>query len=247
MTPLEPLDQLVGLAGRVALVAGGGGAIGSAVAARLLEAGARVFCLDLPGRAGPAGTTTMACDLTQSADVAQTIARAGHEAGRLDIVVHAAGITRDARLWKQTADDWRAVLSTNLDSAFYLLHAAIPLLRQTGSGSIVLISSINGQRGKVGLGAYAASKAGLEALARTAAREVGGFHIRVNVVAPGWIETPMTAQVSEEVRRRALDEAALGRLGEPDDVARAVLFLAGELSRHVTGQVLRVDGGQLIG
>ena len=111
----------------------------------------------------------------------------------------------------------------------------------------MLLSSINGERGKAGQSNYAASKAGLNALARTAARELGRFHIRVNAVAPGWIETPMTAKLGNELRQRALEETALGRLGQPDDVAGVVQFLCCDLSRHVTGQVLRVDGGQLIG
>jgi NAD(P)-dependent dehydrogenase (short-subunit alcohol dehydrogenase family) len=240
-------DDLLGLGGTIALVAGGGGAIGGAIAARLRDAGARVFCLDLPDRAGPPGTTTIACDLTRPAQVNDAISRIGGETGRLDVVVHAAGITRDARLWKITNEDWRIVLATNLDSAFYLLKSAVPLMRRTGSGSIVLVSSINGHRGKVGLAAYSASKAGLDALARTAARELGGFGIRVNAVAPGWIDTPMTARVPEEIRRRAIDESVLGRLGEPDEVADAVWFLASRLGRYVTGQVLRVDGGQHMG
>jgi NAD(P)-dependent dehydrogenase (short-subunit alcohol dehydrogenase family) len=179
--------------------------------------------------------------------VNDAVSRIGGETGRLDVVVHAAGITRDARLWKITNEDWRIVLATNLDSAFYLLKSAVPLMRRTGSGSIVLVSSINGHRGKVGLAAYSASKAGLDALARTAARELGGFGIRVNAVAPGWIDTPMTARVPEEIRRRAIDESVLGRLGEPDEVADAVWFLASRLGRYVTGQVLRVDGGQHMG
>ena len=162
-------------------------------------------------------------------------------------MVHCAGITRDGVLWKLSSDDWRAVMAANLDSAFYLLHAAVPALRAAGGGAVVLVSSINGERGKAGQANYAASKAGLNALARTAARELGRFGIRVNAVAPGWVETPMTAALPEELRQRALAETALGRLGRPEDVAGAVLFLCSDLARHVTGQVLRVDGGQLIG
>lgn len=240
-------DELLGLGGSVALVAGGGGAIGRAIAARLLEAGARVFCLDLPDRVGPPGATTIACDLTRPAEVAGAVTRIGGETGRLDVVVHAAGVTRDARLWKLSDEDWNTVIATNLGSAFSLLKSAVPLMRRTGPGSIVLVSSINGQRGKVGLAAYSASKSGLDALARTAARELGGFGIRVNAVAPGWIDTPMTARVPEEFRRRAVEESVLGRLGEPDEVADAVWFLASGLGRYVTGQVLRVDGGQHMG
>ena len=191
--------------------------------------------------------TAIACDLANPAEISKSIADIDRREGRLDILVHAAGITRDARLWKSSIDDWNLVLTTNLGSAFALLHATVPVMRRTGGGQIVLISSINGERGKVGQASYAASKAGLNALARTSAREVGAFGIRVNVVAPGWIDTPMTADVPADVRQRAVEESALGHIGKPDDVARATVFLVSDLSRHVTGQVLRVDGGQLIG
>ena len=119
-------------------------------------------------------------------------------------------------------------------------------MRRAGAGAVVLVSSINGQRGKFGQSNYAASKAGLIGLAKTAALELGGFGIRVNCVAPGWIETPFTASLAAEYRERALSETPLRRLGQPDDVANAVLFLCSDMSRHVTGQVLRVDGGQLM-
>jgi 3-oxoacyl-[acyl-carrier protein] reductase len=241
------LASLLDVRGRIAVVTGGAGAIGAAICARLVEGGATVFCLDRPGHSAPAGTSGLPCDVADAAAVAAALAEVDRAAGRLDIVVHAAGITRDARLWKATADDWNLVVATNLTSAFHVLHAAVPLMRRTGPGAVVLISSINGERGKVGQSSYAASKAGLNALARTAARELGAFGIRVNAVAPGWINTPMTAAVPEEARQRALAESPLGRLGEPDDVARATMFLVSDLGRHVTGQVLRVDGGQLIG
>ncbi|MFV1959479.1 MAG: SDR family oxidoreductase, partial [Planctomycetota bacterium] len=166
--------------------------------------------------------------------------------GRLDILVHAAGITRDAVLWKMEPEAWDAVLRVNLSSAFHLLRLAVPRMRKGGGGSIVFISSINGERGKFGQANYAASKAGLIGLARTAAREGGRFSIRVNVVAPGMILTPLTENLPREILDRAVEETALGRLGRPADVAAATLFLASDLGRHVTGQVLRVDGGQLM-
>lgn len=235
------------LDGRVAVVAGGAGAIGAASVIRLREEGATVYGLDLPGRPVPSGGVSIPCDLTQPDQVAAALDQIDRETARLDIVVHAAGVTRDGRLWKLTDDDWTRVLDTNLSSAFFLLRAATPILRRGQGGAIVLVSSVNGERGKVGQANYAASKAGLNALARTAARELGAFGVRVNCVSPGWIETPMTAGLPESIRERARDESALGRLGTPDDVARVVLFLASDLARHVTGQVLRVDGGQLIG
>ena len=234
------------LDGQVAVVAGGAGAIGAAIAQRLSLAGARVYTLDVRRGEALPGITALECELTQPDQVAAAIARIDSEAGRIDIVAHSAGVTRDARLWKITDDDWRAVMSTNLDSAFYLLRAATPMLRRVG-GAVVLVSSINGERGKIGQAAYAASKGGMNALARTAARELGHFGIRVNVVSPGWITTPMTASLPDDVRERARQDSVLGRLGEPDDVAKVVWFLAGPMAAHVTGQVIRVDGGQLIG
>jgi 3-oxoacyl-[acyl-carrier protein] reductase len=165
---------------------------------------------------------------------------------RLDVVIHSAGITRDRVLWKMTDSEWSDVLKVNLDSAFYLLRAAAPLLRETGGGSVVLVSSITAQRGKFGQTNYAASKAGMIALGKTAALELGRFGIRVNTVAPAWIETRMTRDVPDHVRRHELEISPLGRLGQPDDVARVVLFLGSDMSRHVNGQVIRVDGGQVM-
>jgi 3-oxoacyl-[acyl-carrier protein] reductase len=236
----------VSLTGRTAIITGGGGAIGSAIASALTSAGAAVFSLDLADRPAPVGVASLTCNVTRPADIASAVADVLTRSGRLDIVIHCAGTTRDAVIVKMTDDAWRGVLSTNLDSAFYLVREVVPALRAAG-GAIVLVSSINAERGKVGQANYAASKAGLNALALTAARELGRFSIRVNVVAPGWIDTPMTAAVPADYRQRALEETVLGRLGHPSDVAGAVLFLCSDLSRHVTGQVLRVDGGQLMG
>ncbi len=240
MTPL-PLQD------RGAVVAGGGGGIGRAVCMRLLEAGAQVVSLDREGHAPPGGAESIACDLTRSDAVAAALEATRARLGRLDIVVHCAGITRDGALSRLSDEDWRSVMAVNLDSAFYLLRGAGPQLRESGGGAVVLVSSINGERGKAGQANYAASKAGLIALGRTAAREWGRHHIRVNVVSPGWTETPMTKGLADDLRQRAVAETALGRLGRPDDVAGAVVFLCSDQGRHITGQVLRVDGGQLIG
>jgi NAD(P)-dependent dehydrogenase (short-subunit alcohol dehydrogenase family) len=234
--------------GRRALVTGSGGAIGGAVARALLDAGARVAGLDLPGREPPRGAEAVPCDLADSGSLRGAVADAAERlGGSLHAVVHCAGITRDAVLWKASEEDWDAVLRVNLDAGFLLLRETVPLLRGAGSGSVVLVSSINGERGKFGQSAYSASKGGLNALARTAARELGRFRVRVNAVAPGFVATPMTEGLPEDVRRRAVDETVLGRPGTPEDVAHVVLFLCSDLSRHVTGQVIRVDGGQLIG
>jgi NAD(P)-dependent dehydrogenase (short-subunit alcohol dehydrogenase family) len=243
----DALSSLLSLTGKIALVAGGGGAIGTAIAARLVEAGATVLTVDRPGHDGPDGTQPHYADVSKSDEVRALLGGIEREHGRLDLLVHVVGIARDSVVWKMTDEAWSSVLQTNLDSAFYLVRGAVPLMRQAGGGSIALVSSINGERGKLGLSNYSASKAGINALARTVAREVGRFGIRVNSVAPGWIETPLIQDIAPEWRQKAIDETALGRLGQPDDVARMVLFLCSELSRHVTGQVVRVDGGQLIG
>lgn len=229
------------LGGRTMLVAGGSGGIGAAVVAALQAAGAEVISIDRPGAEPPRGAVHLPCDLGDAAAIA---ALAPHLPATLHAFVHCAGITRDGVSWKLPPAAWSEVLRVNLDSAFHLLQLCVPRLRQAGGGSIVLVASINGERGKFGQANYAASKAGLIALGKSVAREVGAFGIRVNAVAPGWIDTAMTAGLGDEQRARALAETALGRLGRPEHVAGAVLFLCSELSAHVTGQVLRVDGGQ---
>lgn len=236
---------MLSLAGKVALVTGSGGGIGGATASLLAEVGAIVYGADLPDRPAPEGTHPLPCDLGDRAAVRDAVARIVRDAGRLDVIVHAAGIVRDGVLWKLTDDDWSDVLRINLDAAFWLLREAAGPMRARRSGSIVLVTSINGERGKFGQANYTAAKAGLIGLGRTAARELGRAGIRVNLVAPGFIDTPMTASLPDEIKAKAIDETALGRAGRPEDVAAAILFLASDMSRHVTGQVLRVDGGQL--
>jgi acetoacetyl-CoA reductase/3-oxoacyl-[acyl-carrier protein] reductase len=231
---------------RVALVTGAGGGIGTAIVRALLDAGAEVLAVDRQDVPVPDGAKALPCDLSDGDAVARLWESFSADHDHVDVVVHCAGITRDRVLWKMEPEAWDEVLRTNLDSAFHLLRGATPRLRAAGAGSVVLVTSINGERGKFGQANYAASKAGLVGLGRTAARELGRFGVRVNMVAPGMIRTAMTDQLPAEAVAAATEEAVLGRLGEPDDVAAAVLFLATDASRHVTGQVLRVDGGQLI-
>jgi 3-oxoacyl-[acyl-carrier protein] reductase len=239
------MNDSFGLAGKTALVTGGAGGIGAAVCRRLLQAGVAVTSADLAGRASAKGAFPLDADLRDPGAPDAIVAAHLGRFQRLDLVVHAAGIARDAMLWKMDDAAWDDVLAINLAAGFRLLRAAFPAMRAAGGGAVVLLASINGERGKAGQANYAASKAGLIALGRTAAREGGRFGIRVNVIAPGWIETAMTATLPEEVRDRARQETALGKLGQPEDVASAALFLLSPLAGHVTGQVLRVDGGQL--
>jgi 3-oxoacyl-[acyl-carrier protein] reductase len=229
--------------GKTVLVTGGASGIGAAVETIFRNHGARVYCLDVKC---PPDTESryITGDVTRPADVVGAVDQAIAETGRLDAVVASAGINRDRAVWKLSDEEWRSVMAVNLDGAFHLVRAAIPHFRERRSGAIILISSINGERGKRGQANYAASKAGMIALAKSAARELGSFGIRVNVVAPGFIETPMTRDLPAEIREAAVCETALGRTGSPEDVAMAVLFLCSEMARHITGQVIRVDGGQ---
>ena len=234
------------LGGRCLLVTGASGGIGAAVARLALQEGAQVAAADLPGRPAPQGTIPLAANLAEPAGAGALFHAYDAQLPRLDALVHCAGIVRDAVLWKLSDEAWTDVLRANLDAAFWVLREAAPRLRRQG-GSVVLLTSINGERGKLGQANYAASKAGLIGLGRTAARELGRFDVRVNLIAPGMIDTPMTASLPEEARQRAVEESVLGRVGTPEDVAHAALFLLSDRARHITGQVLRVDGGQLIG
>ena len=227
------------LAGKVAIVTGGSGAIGRVILDTFEQAGARAVSLDLsePGDK----RAWMKCDIREESSVVAAVQSVYKAQGRLDFVVHAAGISRDSVIWKMSAEDWDSVQAVNLRGAFLLLRHSIP------GGRIVLIGSINGSRGKFGTSAYSASKAGLIGLAKSIAREVGRFGIRVNVVEPGWVRTPLTEVVPQAVKDAALGESLLGTFVEPADVAASVLFLCGPGAAHITGQILRVDGGQYLG
>lgn len=236
-----------GLSGKVAAVSGGSGAIGSAIVRALQEQGATAVCLDVSAPT-EAGTPFLECDIRQSASVGSAIGEIERTHGRLDILVHAAGVSRDAVVWKLTAEDWDLILGVNLRGAFLLAHHALPLMRRhEDGGRVVLIGSINGSRGKFGTSAYSASKAGLIGFAKSVARESGRFGITVNVVEPGWVRTPMTEKTPPKIQEAALAESLIGTFLETKDVADAVLFLCGESGRRITGQIVRVDGGQFLG
>ncbi len=239
MTHAAPAD---GLAGRVALVTGAASGIGAAVVRALAACDVRVAGVDLRHADGCAASVV--ADVGDADGVARAVDEVVERLGPPTLAVHAAGIARDAVHWKLPLDDWDAVLRVNLTGAFLLLRAVTPHVRTAGRGSVVLVGSINGRRGKFGQAAYAASKAGLVGLARTAAREVGRFGGRVNVVAPGMVDTPMTRDLPEEFRAKAAAESVLGRIATADEIAACVRFLLSDDARHVTGQVLAVDGGQ---
>ncbi len=233
------------LEAQVAVVTGGSGAIGSAIIRALGDAGAHAVTLDV----APPGDDSLPwvqCDVREDASVAAAVEKVAHERGQLDILVHGAGISRDAVLWKLSPDDWDMVQHVNLRGAFLLLRHGIPWLRKSSSGRVVLIGSINGSRGKFGTATYSASKAGLLGLMKTAAREVAGFGILVNVVEPGWVRTPLTEKVPAALREAAIESSLLKKALEPSDIANAVIYLCGPGGRLITGQILRVDAGQVL-
>ncbi|HET6202970.1 MAG TPA: 3-oxoacyl-ACP reductase FabG [Planctomycetota bacterium] len=242
------------LEGRAAIVTGAARGIGAAIARDLAARGADVAIVDRAG--GPAAETTAAVEragrraLLFEADVAdvaraQEVVRETRERlGRLDILVANAGLVRDRAVWNMTEEEWDSVLAVNLKGVFAYARAVAPIFRAQGSGKIVALSSINAFRGKFGQSNYVAAKAGVVGLVKALARELGPSGVNVNAVAPGFVDTPMTAALPEEFRRAAIEESPLGRVATPEDVAGVVGFLCTERARHVTGQVVRVDGGQ---
>lgn len=240
------MNQTSDINGKVAVVTGGSGAIGQAIACALLRANAQVLLLDVAPPKNSA-LSWIECDVRDDSSMAHALREVTSKHGGVDIAVHAAGVSRDAVVWKLSLEDWDLVQSVNLRGAFLLIRHTMPVMRARSGGRIVLIGSINGSRGKFGTSAYSASKAGLLGLAKTVARETGRFGVRINVIEPGWVRTPLTESVSQTIRDAALAESLVGTFVEPEDIGQAVTFLCGPGGGHITGQVLRVDGGQFLG
>ncbi|HEX2251554.1 MAG TPA: 3-oxoacyl-[acyl-carrier-protein] reductase [Gemmatimonadales bacterium] len=243
----------IDLSGKAAFVTGSTRGIGLAIAQALYQAGAKIAIV---GRDADRATTVatglgeravgLACDVAQADQVAAAITAAEAALGSIDILVNNAGLTRDNILLRLSDDDWETVLAANLSGAFYTTRAVIKGMMKRRSGRIINITSIVGLTGNKGQANYAASKAGVIGLTKSVAKEYASRNILVNCVAPGFIETDMTASLPDEARASLLEEIALGRLGRPEDVAGTVLFLASDLAAYVTGQVLVVDGGMVI-
>lgn len=245
------------LSGQVALVTGGSRGIGRAICVDLATHGADVALTYRTDRAGAETTAkdieaTGACALVLQADGTDPAAPGVAvmdvmgRFGRLDILVNNAGANKDSVVWKMSDAAWDDVLDADLGAAFRFTRAVVPVFREAGGGRIVNIASINGLRGKFGQSNYAAAKAGLIGFTKSIARELGAFKITANVVAPGLIETDMVKAMPDEARAKSLSEIVLGTLGQPEDVATAVTFLAGPGAKHITGIVLQVDGGQYL-
>jgi acetoacetyl-CoA reductase/3-oxoacyl-[acyl-carrier protein] reductase len=254
------------LSGRVAFVTGGTRGIGAAISRSMAAQGADVaagysgndeaaerfrkqFCDDFPDQ----GFSVHKGDISNPDDCRRTIAEVIEKHGRLDILVNNAGITADRTVLKMTDDDWRRVIDVNLSGAFYLSQAALKHMLERGSGRIVMISSVIGEMGGIGQSNYSSAKAGLLGLTKTLAREAAmhvqrsgktdGLGITVNAVTPGYTATEMLETVPEKVLDGLKQKIPIGRLGEPEEVARVVHFLAADASGYITGQVWGVNGG----
>lgn len=247
------MSTTIDLSGQTALVTGGSRGIGLAIAQALYGAGATVAIaardLDRAQQAARGlgdGAVAVACDVADSGQVERALAEAETAVGGISILVNNAGLTRDNILMRLGDDEWDAVLDANLKGAFHTTRACIKGMMKRRQGRIINITSIVGLTGNKGQANYAASKAGLVGFTKSVAREYASRGITANCVAPGYIETDMTNALPEAARKALLDSIALGRLGQPGDVAGAVLFLASDLASYITGQVLVVDGGMVI-
>ena len=245
------------LSGRVALVTGASQGIGRACALKLAESGAAVALAarnqeklhetvqQITGKGGQAAAFTL--DVADEEQIKSAVKSALAQFGKIDILVNNAGITRDQLVMRMKRADWDAVLHTNLTAAYLCVQQVIGSMLKQRWGRIINMTSVFGQMGQAGQANYASSKAGLIGLTMAIAREVGSRNITCNAVAPGFIETAMTSGFSEDFKQNALKNIPLGRIGTPQDVASAVAFLASDDASYVTGHVLNVNGGMLMG
>ena len=245
---------------RIALVTGGSLGIGKATVLALASEGADVAFTYLGFRKHQAeanevvgsvkglGRRCLAIesDVSGFKEAEDVVRHVMAELGGLHILVNNAGITRDGVVWKMEEEEWDTVIDVNLKGCFNYIRAVSPVFRQQKHGNIINIASINGMRGKFGQANYAASKAGVIGLTKTIAKELGRYNVNVNVIAPGMIETDMTEQLTDEVKQQARSEIVLGRFGKPEDVAGLIVFLVSEKAQFITGEVIKIDGGQYI-
>ena len=244
------------LANQIAVVTGAGRGIGRAIALKFAAEGADIVCVSRTAensgkvanevRALGRRAWAHAVDVAESRAVAEAGEKILAETGRVDILVNNTGITRDGLLVRMSEQDWDTVLDTNLKGAFLFTKAFARAFIKRRSGRVINISSVTGLIGNAGQCNYAASKAALIGFTKSVARELASRGITVNALAPGFVETDMTAALSEEVRRELLQKIPLNAFGQPDDIANAALFLASPAARYITGQVITVDGGMVM-
>lgn len=241
------------LTGQVALVTGASRGIGAAIAAALAAAGATVVGTATSEKGADGISATLqgngrgaVLDIASAESVDALLADIGKQEGAPTIVVNNAGITRDNLLMRMKPEEWDDVLSTNLSGAYRVCRGAVRGMMKARHGRIINIASVIGVMGNAGQANYAAAKAGVIGFSKSLARELGSRNITVNVVAPGFIDTDMTRVLPEEQRKALLEQVPLGRLGDSEDIANAVVFLASDLAAYVTGETLHVNGGMLM-
>jgi 3-oxoacyl-[acyl-carrier protein] reductase len=242
------------LKGKRAIVTGGSRGIGNAIVTRFLQSGATVFSLSRSqaanqeelseaARSGGGGYQWRQADVAREEELAKVMEAVVAEAGGVDVLVNNAGITRDGLIFRMPTSDWDEVLRANLTAAFVACRAVARVMIKQRAGSIINISSVSGIMGNAGQVNYSASKAGLIGLSKSLAREVASRGVRVNAIAPGFIETDMTKAVGEKAREALLAQIPLGRVGVAAEVAALVAFLGSDASAYITGQVIAIDGG----
>lgn len=242
------------LNGKTALITGAARGIGKALALRFAAEGADIAFTDLvideTGKQTEEEIKALGVKCvayaSNAADFSETesvVKKVHEDFGKIDILVNNAGITKDGLMMRMSEGQWDAVINVNLKSAFNFIHAVLPIMMRQKNGSIINMASVVGVHGNAGQSNYAASKAGLIALAKSIAQEVGSRGIRANAIAPGFIETAMTAALPESVREEWCKKIPLRRGGKPEDIAEVAVFLASDMSSYVTGQVIQVDGG----
>ncbi len=245
------------LENKVALITGGSMGIGTSICLDLAKNGADVALTyrkhgdeakAIAAQIQEMGRTAKAysVDVSNFDEAQKLVKEIVQEFGHVDILVNNAGMNWDGVVWKMTEEQWDKVIDVDLKGTFNFIRAVSPLFREQKSGKIINITSINGLRGKFGQANYSAAKAGAIGLTKTVSKELGRSNVNVNTVAPGMILTDMFKDLPEEFKQKAADETVFNRLGEPEDVAHLVTFLASDKSKHITGEIIKVDGGQYI-
>lgn len=230
------------MSSRTALVTGGNRGIGFAIAEELIAAGHKVAVTARSG-SGPSGSLTLVADVTDSESLDRAIAEAEEKLGPIEILVANAGITRDTLLLRMSDEDFEQVINTNLSGVFRVIRRVTKSMLKAKFGRIIMIGSVVGLYGSAGQVNYSASKSALVGMARSISRELGGKNITANVVAPGFINTDMTAALPEDIAKRYQSQIPAGRFAEPQEVAKVVTWLASDDSSYITGAVIPVDGG----